>query len=176
MTWTLVGVWTLAVSSSALWGAHQLNGLITEESCLKCHAADGYRKGEVRGGISTSVPLAPYLALVRDRTGNVAAVHFALWALGTSGILLAGLQLRKRIDLQSASEVERDLLVQELQGALASVKSLSGLLPICANCKKIRDDTGYWSQVESYVMSHSDARFTHGICPECIARYHPDSC
>jgi hypothetical protein len=54
------------------------------------------------------------------------------------------------------------------------VKSLSGLLPICASCKKIRDDKGYWSQVESYVQKHSDATFTHGICPDCIKKLYPD--
>lgn len=59
---------------------------------------------------------------------------------------------------------------ESLQQALANVKTLSGLLPICASCKKIRDDTGYWSQVEAYVAKYSEARFTHGICPDCIAK------
>jgi hypothetical protein len=54
------------------------------------------------------------------------------------------------------------------------VKSLSGLLPICAGCKKIRDDKGYWSQVESYVQAHSEAKFTHGLCPDCIKKYYPE--
>jgi hypothetical protein len=54
------------------------------------------------------------------------------------------------------------------------VKSLSGLLPICASCKKIRDDKGYWSQVESYIQKHSDATFTHGICPDCVKKLYPD--
>jgi hypothetical protein len=61
-----------------------------------------------------------------------------------------------------------------LQEALANVKSLSGLLPICASCKKIRDDKGYWSQVESYIQKHSDATFTHGMCPECLKKWYPD--
>jgi hypothetical protein len=60
-----------------------------------------------------------------------------------------------------------------LHDALANVKSLSGLLPICASCKKIRDDKGYWSQVESYIQKHSDATFTHGICPDCIKKLYP---
>jgi hypothetical protein len=54
------------------------------------------------------------------------------------------------------------------------VKSLSGLLPICASCKKIRDDKGYWDQVESYISKHSEATFTHGICPDCIKKWYPD--
>jgi PAS domain S-box-containing protein len=68
---------------------------------------------------------------------------------------------RKRVD------EERIRLVSELQQALAKVKTLSGLLPICAWCKKVRDDEGYWKQIESYVEAHSDAEFTHGICPDC---------
>jgi len=56
----------------------------------------------------------------------------------------------------------------QLQEALANVKTLKGLLPICANCKKIRDDQGYWNQIEAYIEEHSDALFTHGLCPECV--------
>jgi len=69
---------------------------------------------------------------------------------------------------------ERERLVQELQTALAEVKALSGLLPICAYCKKIRDDQGQWKQLERYVQSHSEATFSHGICPECAAKHFPD--
>jgi DNA-binding LytR/AlgR family response regulator len=72
------------------------------------------------------------------------------------------------------TEVERDRLIQDLQKSLANVKSLSGLLPICAGCKHIRDDQGYWSQVESYVQKHSEATFTHGLCPGCIKKYYPE--
>lgn len=60
-----------------------------------------------------------------------------------------------------------------LADELKHVKTLSGLLPICAWCKRIRDDKGYWSQVEAYIHSHTEAQFTHGICPECLAREHP---
>ena len=60
-----------------------------------------------------------------------------------------------------------------LAAALAKVKLLSGLLPICAGCKKIRDDKGYWSQVEIYLQQHSEVTFTHGICPDCTKKYYP---
>jgi len=73
-----------------------------------------------------------------------------------------------------AESTERARLIQELQKALANVKSLSGLLPICAGCKKIRDDNNYWHQVESYVQKHSEATFTHGLCPDCIKKYYPE--
>ncbi|MGO8813852.1 MAG: response regulator transcription factor [Terriglobia bacterium] len=61
--------------------------------------------------------------------------------------------------------------VRELEDALSRVKTLQGLLPICSYCKKIRDDRNYWQQVEGYIGDHSDAQFSHGICPECYARY-----
>jgi DNA-binding response OmpR family regulator len=61
--------------------------------------------------------------------------------------------------------------VAELEEALSRVKTLQGLLPICSYCKKIRDDRNYWQQVEGYISDHSDAQFSHGICPECYARY-----
>jgi two-component system, cell cycle sensor histidine kinase and response regulator CckA len=75
---------------------------------------------------------------------------------------------RKRI------EAEREKLIQELQKALADVKRLGGLLPICASCKKIRDDRGYWKQIETYIRDHSEAEFSHGICPECARKLYPD--
>lgn len=63
---------------------------------------------------------------------------------------------------------------RELEEALAQIKSLRGLLPICASCKKIRDDEGYWQSVEGYISAHSEAQFSHGICPDCVRRLYPD--
>ena len=71
---------------------------------------------------------------------------------------------------------ERERLVLELQDALSRVKTLKGLLPICASCRKIRDDQGYWTSVEAYLLQHSDAEFTHGICPDCAQELYPDFC
>ena len=62
----------------------------------------------------------------------------------------------------------------ELMVALSEVRQLSGLLPICSNCKKVRDDKGYWSQVDEYIAKHSEAKFSHSICPECIKNLYPD--
>ncbi len=72
------------------------------------------------------------------------------------------------------AELQREALMASLQEALASVKTLSGLLPICAGCKKIRDERGSWSQVEVYVARRTDAKFSHGMCPECLRKYYPD--
>ncbi len=70
--------------------------------------------------------------------------------------------------------LELEILNQNLQQALAEVKTLSGLLPICAHCKKIRDDHGYWNQIESYMARRTDVEFTHGICPECAKIFFPN--
>lgn len=70
-------------------------------------------------------------------------------------------------------EVEREKLINELKNALDQVKQLSGLLPICASCKKIKDDKGNWHQIESYIRDHSEAEFTHGICQECVKKLYP---
>jgi len=65
--------------------------------------------------------------------------------------------------------------IRELRQALEQIKTLQGILPICMHCKKIRDDAGYWEQVDAYVTRHSDVLFSHGVCPECMARHYPDA-
>jgi PAS domain S-box-containing protein len=71
-------------------------------------------------------------------------------------------------------EKERDALIDNLKNSLTKVRKLSGLLPICASCKKIRDDKGYWNQIEAYIRDHSEAEFSHGICPECSEKLYPE--
>ena len=71
-------------------------------------------------------------------------------------------------------EIEREALIDNLKKSLARVRKLSGLLPICASCKKIRDDKGYWNQIEAYIRDHSEAEFSHGICPECSRKLYPE--
>jgi len=72
------------------------------------------------------------------------------------------------------AEDERERLILELQEALAKVKTLGGLLPICASCKKIRDDKGYWNQIEEFIQTHSEAEFTHSFCPDCMRSLYPE--
>lgn len=74
---------------------------------------------------------------------------------------------------RKTAEIERDKLLEELKSALSKVKQLSGFLPICASCKKIRDDKGYWNQIESYIRNHSEAEFSHSICPDCARKLYP---
>ncbi len=71
-------------------------------------------------------------------------------------------------------EEEKEKLIKELQNALSEVQTLRGILPICSFCKKIRDDKGYWNQVESYFKEHSEIEFSHSYCPECVKKHYPD--
>ncbi len=95
---------------------------------------------------------------MRDQTGSI---------IGIYGVSRDVTEARQA---QEALVLERD----RLQEALGKVKKLSGLLPICASCKKIRNDQGYWSQIESYIRDHSEAQFSHGICPECAKLLYSD--
>lgn len=73
-------------------------------------------------------------------------------------------------------EEERKKLMQELQDSLVKVRLLSGLIPVCSNCKDIRNDEGYWEQIESYIQHHSEALFSHGICPKCTKKLYLEYC
>lgn len=84
-----------------------------------------------------------------------------------SGVILDITQRRE-------AEEERNQLLLNLRGALAEVKTLRGIIPICSYCKKIRDDKGFWNQVEAYISRHSEAELSHGICPDCAKIYYPD--
>jgi hypothetical protein len=94
------------------------------------------------------------------------ALTFCLMVIGE--ILFRSSAARRK------AETEREKLIAELQTALSNLKTLRGMLPICSYCKKIRDDRGYWNQVENYIKQHSEAEFTHGICPECIQKHFSD--
>lgn len=78
------------------------------------------------------------------------------------------------VSKEMEAEEEREKLVTDLQNAMAKVKKLSGMLPICAWCKNIRDDRGYWSQIETYIRDHSEADFSHSICPDCRKKLYPE--
>jgi len=95
-------------------------------------------------------------------TVNALIIFVVLWYLALS-------QVKRR-----QTQEERIKLIEKLKENLAKVKALSGMLPICASCKKVRDDEGYWNQIESYIQDHSEAEFTHGICPECTKKLYPE--
>ena len=87
-----------------------------------------------------------------------------------SGKIVGGSAISRDITLRKRDEAERFRLIEELTESLKQVRTLSGLVPICASCKRIRDDQGYWQQVETYIADHTNADFTHGICPDCLEK------
>jgi len=99
-----------------------------------------------------------------DRNQNIKHILTTITRIPETNRSVASL-----LDLTSRkqTEQERESLIDKLQKAVTEIKTLSGLLPICAFCKKVRDDQGYWKQVEAYVEEHSQVEFTHSICPDC---------
>lgn len=104
---------------------------------------------------------------------TIYAMGLAIMELGWMVSFLMLNSQRLEVELKE-SQLHLVESVKSLTKALSEIKSLEGLLPICSSCKKIRDDRGYWNQLEKYIMMHSDARFTHGICPDCARRHYPE--
>jgi len=101
--------------------------------------------------------------------------YYRVVAMAVGLVILSLLFIQQReMNSRKKAEEGRKELIKELKGALSEVKQLSGLLPICSNCKKIRDDKGYWNQIESYIQERSDAEFSHSICKECAKKLYPD--
>jgi hypothetical protein len=144
--------------------------------------------GERRQAYYTNLPPGEYVFRVRgannDGVWNETGAGFAFRlrpffyqtaAFYVLVLLLAaggGFALH-RVRVRSLRRRER-LLRQRVEEALSEIKVLGGLLPICSSCKKIRDDGGYWNQLETFIRAHSHAQFTHSICPECMARLYPE--
>jgi hypothetical protein len=141
--------------------------LWVEAPCLKCHAKQGYKEGDLRGGISVTIKADSILAIQGRATKNLTYAYGSIWIVGLLGIFWGW----RRLNSQEKKRVE---IIDQLQHSLAEVKTLSGLLPICSHCKNVRDDKGYWNKIEAYIRDHSEAEFSHGICPECAKKYYPD--
>ena len=92
----------------------------------------------------------------------------------TKGNIVGAIESVRDITVRKHAEQEREELIIELKNALSKVRKLSGLLPICSCCKKVRDDKGYWNQIESFISKHSMAEFSHSICPECFRKLYPE--
>jgi PAS domain S-box-containing protein len=92
-----------------------------------------------------------------------------------NGNIVAGVEIVRDITERRIMEMEREKLISDLQEALNNIKVLKGLIPLCAWCKKVRDDKGYWKKVERYIEENSDASFTHGICPNCLQKTDPET-
>lgn len=168
------------------------DGSILEANPSACRILGRTREEILREGrqglIDASDPRLAILVEERQRTGKTHGELRARRKDGTvfpveiSSVVFQSPQGDSRtciiirdISERKAAESERERLIQELQEALGRVKSLSGLLPICASCRKIRDKEGAWHNLEAYIRAHSEADFSHGICPDCRKELYPET-
>jgi hypothetical protein len=147
---------------------------VTEKSCLKCHERHGFKEGQIRGAISVTFPIDHLTEIQNTRINWMFFIHALFWLLGISGISYTSYRLNISERARSKLETEREKTITEIQLALAKIKQLQGILPICSSCKKIRDDAGYWHQVEVYISRHTDADFSHSLCEECARKLYPE--
>jgi PAS domain S-box-containing protein len=113
-----------------------------------------------------------YETTFRRKDGSVYPAEIqGSFVLDERGVPVGARVMGRDISRRKEREAQREQLVRELQEALGSVKQLQGLLPICAWCRKVRDDDGYWGELEQYIVDHHGASLSHGICPDCARRY-----
>lgn len=113
--------------------------------------------------------------IVEKKNGDIFTVEISASNVTNVSGQIVG-RMASFIDISRRKEMEsdREKLIKKLQDALDTIKTLRGIIPICASCKKIRDDKGYWNQIEIYIKDHSYADFTHGICPECSKKLYSE--
>jgi len=149
----------------------------SREELLAFSVSDIVIETEVKDIPDTSRRLRGQADLVFEKTFKTKAGGFISGEVN-SRIFTAqdenfAISIVRDITRRKEREIERERLIGELKNALSDVKKLSGLLPICSHCKKIRDDEGYWRQIEAYIQDHSEAAFSHGICQECVKELYP---
>jgi hypothetical protein len=115
-----------------------------------------------------------YEAVRRKKDGGLINVSLTISPIKNElGQIEGSSTIARDITSRKLAEKERDELLSSLQDALANIKTLSGLLPICSACNKIRNDAGSWERIETYIRDRSDADFTHSICPDCAKKLYP---
>ena len=129
---------------------------------------------EMRKVIETGDRFYSTEELFIKKDGTIFPVSVHSRPLMENGKVVASVTAFRNISERKQREQEREKLIAELQKALAEIKTLHGIVPICASCKKIRDDEGAWHQMEVYISEHTDARFSHGICKECAKKLYPE--
>jgi PAS domain S-box-containing protein len=122
----------------------------------------------------SDVTLNLELEHIRKDGGKIYVEITTSFVRNEEGLLSGFIGISRDITKRKRIEEQRDKLIADLQKTLSEVKTLRGFLPICSHCKKIRDDKGYWNQIEAYIRDRSDAEFSHGICPECVKKLYPD--
>jgi|GEM_PF-2719362 len=145
----------------------------THQSKTPCEPPDD--PCPIRSSISAGVVPAFTEHIHYDKDGNKIIVEIGAYPIkNATGVLDGFVHISRDVTERKQLEAERENLIRELQKAVENVKQLSGLLPICMQCKKIRNDRGYWIQIENYISEHSEAKFTHGLCDECVIKLYPD--
>ena len=114
-----------------------------------------------------------FIVVKRDNSSLIVEVS-ASNVLSVTGEIIGRMGSFVNITKRKKLEIEREKLIKKLQDAMDKIKILKGIIPICASCKKIRDDEGFWHQVEIYISEHSNADFSHGICPDCAIKLYPE--
>jgi PAS domain S-box-containing protein len=168
------------------------DGVILDANPSACQILGRTREEILQEGraglIDTSDPRLEALIEQRKKTGRAHGELTArrkdgtLFPVEVSSVLFEGREghvrtclIMRDISDRKGAEAERERLIRELQEALAKVRTLSGLLPICASCRKIRDKQGAWQHLEVYIRKNSEADFTHGICPDCRRTLYPET-
>lgn len=168
---------SLIFSTRLSEGLHHVNSSHIDLILLDLHLPDSDSLTTYQS-VRIQAPSTPVIALT-----GMADENFALSLLrnGVQDYLLKdeinsrSLNRSIRYSLERMRiQQENEKLIGELQNALQEVRRLSGMLPICSFCKKIRDDKGYWNQIEAYLAVHSEAQFTHSVCQECARKHYPD--
>jgi len=135
-----------------------------------CHTNNCPLQQIIDGKDEVTIESAKY----KTREGTNTFIIYARPFRNPKGDLLGVVESFQNISERIEAENAKAGLIEELQEALNKVNLLGGLLPICASCKKIRDDKGYWNQIETYIRDHSEAEFSHGICPDCAKKLYPE--
>lgn len=163
--------------------------LMVEKSCLSCHAAQGYKEGDIRGGISVTLPFLsrPHYTGLLVGYGSAAVAGVILIVISSfllerknRSLQMSNNALMQEIDQRVAHQKEQAKLIDDLRRASEKVKTLEGILPLCSYCRKIRKPDGDqlkaddWLDFEEYLGRTTSAECSHSICPECLKKHFPD--
>ncbi len=118
-------------------------------------------------------PFNPDLVRLRIKNHLLFSQQRKMLAKRNTELEVLNMKLTAEIELRTSIQESNEQLIKELREAVANIKTLHGLIPICASCKKIRDDEGYWNQISDYLSKHTDLVFTHSICTECAQKLYP---
>ncbi len=151
---------TILIAAAALFFARWLSRPIVDLSATARSLGEGNL--DARSDIST-----------KDEVGFLAEALNSM-AKNLQNTMTSRDQLAAEVKQRKKAEAEKELIISELEHALAEIKTLKGIVPICMHCKQIRDDKGYWNQLEKFISEHSEAQFSHGICENCLVKHYPE--